>query len=221
MQRDSAVQYVLSLGRFFPGEPVVVMVEVLNDLRGAIGFRTVGAACGCTAMEIPQSPVEPGETALLPVVFDLADRIDPSSETVSYELTSGAVREVLTGSMDHQGSMSSSKNGQSCSPPARYRCTVSSPSVSRASTQSQWLGPGSRPVRTWTQYVQLAGLGRSDVISTLSFAITHLMQPAVDVNSPRGSRAPLSAPVPAELTDEAATGNTSLRRIRENACWEV
>lgn len=77
-------RHVLSLGRFFPGEPIVVMVEVLNDLRGAIEFRTVGAACGCTAMEIPRSPVEPGETALLPVVFDLADRIGPSSETVSY-----------------------------------------------------------------------------------------------------------------------------------------
>lgn len=70
-------------GKVTEGTKVTYDYHFRNTGRKPLVVSSAQASCGCTVPEKPEEPIAPGETGVIKVVFNSADRPGPTHKTIT------------------------------------------------------------------------------------------------------------------------------------------
>src|SRR5690554_7927709 len=92
---------VYDFGKVKDGEKVTHVFKFKNVGQEPLQILKIDASCGCTQPEWPKTPIEPGQSSEIKVVFDSENRVGVTSRQITIQsnavLPSGATgRYVLT-----------------------------------------------------------------------------------------------------------------------------
>lgn len=77
------IDSVYDFGKAVEGTKVVYNYRFKNTGKKPLVISAAHASCGCTVPEKPEEPIKPGETGILKVVFNTANRPGPAHKTIT------------------------------------------------------------------------------------------------------------------------------------------
>lgn len=77
------IDSVYDFGKAEEGTSVVYNFRFKNTGKKPLVISAAHASCGCTVPEKPEEPIQPGETGVLKVVFNTANRPGPAHKTIT------------------------------------------------------------------------------------------------------------------------------------------
>lgn len=77
------IDSVYDFGNAEEGTKVAYNFRFKNTGKKALVISAAHASCGCTVPEKPEEPIQPGETGILKVVFNTANRPGPAHKTIT------------------------------------------------------------------------------------------------------------------------------------------
>ncbi len=77
------IDSVYDFGKAAEGTKVAFNYRFKNTGKKPLVISAAHASCGCTVPEKPEEPIQPGETGILKVVFNTADRPGPAHKTIT------------------------------------------------------------------------------------------------------------------------------------------
>lgn len=80
----------LNLGRLYPDEPIVMLVEINNDTQAEVRFLSAESDCGCATGDLPPDSLAPGTSTALLIRLDMVGNHEGRRMTaLLYELSVG------------------------------------------------------------------------------------------------------------------------------------